>query len=275
MKIITVITQPNNLFYASILKPSVELQGLELIALAPSEGYASHRAKDQALCQYLEGIPDEEVIFFTDGYDTLLLAAENEIMTKYRLLEKEIIFSAEGVCWPDEELAGRYPSSESPFKYLNSGGFIGKSGAIKKFISENLQTESIRKFSFSNQVYWTEQYLRNQDKIGLDTQCKLFCTLSSDQDSVFRNIRGNRNLSDFADLKTKWFNQNFSFHHKRLFVNVTAEMPCQVHFNGWTKVLLPEVLKNSPFEGEYKEKLLWKLNKMGEYLFSEQATLLN
>ena len=43
----------------------------------------------------------------------------------------DVIFSAEALIWPDKKLANLFPSSNTIYKYLNSGGFIGKIKDIK------------------------------------------------------------------------------------------------------------------------------------------------
>ena len=41
--------------------------------------------------------------------------------------KSDIVFSAELFCWPYQDYADKYPTRDSgdPYKYLNSGGFMG------------------------------------------------------------------------------------------------------------------------------------------------------
>jgi hypothetical protein len=272
MRVVTVITDQNNAGYKNIFKPSIILNNLTLDTLQASS-YRSHRNKDQMLEKYLRTVDHDEVILFTDAYDTFLLAGEDEILEKFYKTGKELVFSGEIVCWPNASLASEYPESKSPFRFLNSGGFIGKAGYIRARIMDNLQTPSTLKYYWSNQIYWTEQYLLHQDSIGIDTQCHIFCTMVSTHDidvgvqfldnveklngsDSFKDLKaitdfhienatkkGSFDSKEYSMLKKKWFRENFVIQNKRIFVNETESSPCHIHFNGGSEILASDILE--------------------------------
>lgn len=47
----------------------------------------------------------EKIILFTDAYDVLFNADEEKILEKFRSFDARVVFSAEGFCWPDANLA--------------------------------------------------------------------------------------------------------------------------------------------------------------------------
>jgi hypothetical protein len=249
MKVLTVVSDPNDQGLVTFLKPSSLAFNLDLIILTTDQQrYRNHRYKDHILLQYLENVSDDEIIFFTDGYDAMFIGGEKEILCKYYKTGKTLLFSAEQNCWPDPSLSEKYPSQQSPFKYLCSGGFIGNAGYIKGKIAEKLETDSILKYSFSNQIYWSEQFLRNQPEIGLDTGCEIFTTLSSELDFSFLKTPGDHlSVDNYKDSKEKWFNANFSFKNFRMHVVQTASTPCHIHVNGPGKFLAQKIADNFKF----------------------------
>ncbi len=47
------------------------------------------------------------VFGFRDAYDVLFNADESKILAKFHEFEARVVFSAEGFCWPDANLASK------------------------------------------------------------------------------------------------------------------------------------------------------------------------
>lgn len=121
------------------------------------------------------------ILLFTDSYDVLINSTENKIlnryydaMTKYNK-HNCVLFSAEKACWPDISLACKYPNNNSPYLYLNSGGFIGSAHNIYSLIREATISNTD-----DDQLFFTNIYLNDKlkERITLDYNCYLFQTLS-------------------------------------------------------------------------------------------------
>lgn len=67
------------------------------------------------LHKYISSNNSDEIILFTNGYDTMFLCSGEEILLKYHKTNKKVLFSAEVNCWPDSSLANNYPEVPSPF----------------------------------------------------------------------------------------------------------------------------------------------------------------
>ena len=93
------------------------------------------------------------IIMFTDSYDVVLLQNPQEILSKFRQFQRPIVFSAEKTCWPSSYLAEKYPESQTEYKYLNSGGFIGYVDSILELIKDEIGDKD------DDQLYYTEKYL--------------------------------------------------------------------------------------------------------------------
>jgi len=250
MKIVTVINDTSNKIF-NLLRTSCALNGLELVALVSKEtNFYSLRLKDQLLYSYLSDMNDNELILFTDGTDAVFLASENEILEKFYKFNTDLLFSTDLKCWPDKSLASFYnQNTNSPFMYLNSGGFIGKVGLIKELLEENDNEDD--NYSYSNQYVWSKSYIENKHRIKLDTNCDIFC--------AFYNDIGNEYISSDIDkvyeLKNQWFEDNFSIENHRIYNKITKTYPCQAHFNGYSKLLLDERVFNMVYSAipNYKE----------------------
>lgn len=241
MKVITVINDKNNLGF-NLLTLSCALNNLELVVLVSRQlHFSSNRIKDELLKDYLRNnTTDDEIILFTDGNDALLMAKEEEIKTKLKKTGMDLVFSAETGCWPDASLASQYPQQiSSPYKYLNSGGFIGKSGLIKELLDD--ESYDMYNFRKSNQYLWTKRYLKYPHKIGIDTRCELFQTFSPEVGQAYLPKGIATNVSEFTPyylFMKQWFGSNFRIQDGRIFSNTMQTWPCHAHFNGFSKWLI-------------------------------------
>jgi hypothetical protein len=241
MKVITVINDKNNLGF-NLLTLSCALNNLELVVLVSRQmHFSSNRIKDELLKEYLKNnTDDDETILFTDGNDAVLMATEEEIKVKLVKTGRDLVFSTESGCWPDTNLASQYPEQgSSPYKYLNSGGFIGKSGLIREFLDD--ESYDLYNFRKSNQYLWAKRYLKYPDKIGLDTSCEIFQTFSPEVGNAHLPKGTSANVSEFIPYykcMKQWFGSNFQIQDGRLFSSITQTWPCHAHFNGYSKWLI-------------------------------------
>lgn len=237
MKIITVINDTRHPGF-NLLRLSCAVNKLDLVVLvSDKKQFDSNRIKDGLLKNYLDRqISDDEIIFFTDGNDALLMCSEEEMLDKYYKAGKELVFSAESGCWPDEGLAQRYPPAATQYRYLNSGGFIGKAGVVKKLLADDgWQDQNHIK---SNQYLWVKRYFTHPDKIMLDTGCSIFHTFSPEVGECYTQAQKGLNILPYYLSMKQWFNANFSIRKGRIYSKITGTCPCQVHFNGPSKVLI-------------------------------------
>jgi hypothetical protein len=241
MKVITVISDTTESGY-EILKLSCAINKLTLVTLVCNQKrFSSNRMKDALLFKYLQTLDEHELILFTDGYDSFFLADEKEILGKYDNLTDSILFSAEMNCYPDTNLQHYYPAANTPYRFLNSGGFIGKAGMIKDMLLRDLPGAA-DKFQYSNQYLWTLRFIQFPQFISLDTQCDIFCTFSSD---ISRDILLETDPTRVAMHYKKmddWFKLNSQLTGHRLSNQITGTLPCIAHFNGRSKYLMKDAV---------------------------------
>jgi hypothetical protein len=107
----------------------------------------------------------DHVIMFTDSYDVMVLQNPQVILNKFRDFRRPIVFSAEKTCWPNPKLSEEYPSSETEYRYINSGGFIGYADVIFDLIQNPIEDKD------DDQLYYTERYLdqiKSCESISID-----------------------------------------------------------------------------------------------------------
>ena len=80
--------------------------------------------------------------------------------------------NAEKGCWPDGSLAGEYPATLSPWKYLNAGAVVAPAGLL----CDLLHQVSLLEDTTDDQGFWTDMYLHNNahGKLELDHGCGIF-----------------------------------------------------------------------------------------------------
>lgn len=121
----------------------------------------------------------DEHLLIIDAWDVVCLRGVADIVDRFKQFEHPWVASAEMACWPDAELARSYPPSPTPYRYLNSGGFMVKREVAKKFFARTLVTDlfKLSGFSFSDQHWWHCIHLTHPGLLKLDVHCQLFHSL--------------------------------------------------------------------------------------------------
>lgn len=271
MKVVTCISDIGNIGYRSLLKTSCAAYDLELVTLTHHGPWTSHRQKDVHFREYLAQVDPQEIVLFTDGYDATMLAPEDTILRKYAAFNSSIVFSAEKNCWPDRRLANAFPPTDTPFRYPNSGGFIGTVQAIltlldyycdappsgERFTDPALADVPAADLPLerSNQYVWTLICLTHPDIISLDTRAELFLELGTAQQELTRFQSVERHLGlaspvyrrEIHRLRTECMLDDAGEFNYR----PTNTKPCHVHFNG----PLPKAVV---LQGYLNDRLPWR-----------------
>jgi hypothetical protein len=161
----------------------------------------------------IKNLPDNDIVCFVDGFDVLALGLEDEIITKFKNYNCNILFGAELNCWPGE-YKGRFPNLgiKNGYKYLNSGGFIGYKHAIMDLYTWKPIEEVayICKTRGGDQGYCIEYFIENFSKknLKLDNEVQIFQNFFSlDWNEIF--IKDGRVIN-----------------------SIIKSEPCFLHFNG-------------------------------------------
>lgn len=145
-------------------------------------------------------------MMFVDSYDVVFAAGWDEIMEKFMRHRVPIVMGAECYCWPNLELASRYPETPNRCRFLNAGFWMATDSFALWMLEECVKR---RKPGQDDQSLLVDIFLNtNPSWIRLDSACSLlFCC--------------NMNSLDFLELKDG-----------RPTCKDTGEKPCMFHGNG-------------------------------------------
>jgi hypothetical protein len=149
----------------------------------------------------------EDIVLVCDAYDVL----PTKKLTKNILFDKinekfdlnKITFNAEKNCYPDMSLTNLYPESNSPWKYLNAGIYVGK---VKKVLVmlENLLPKIKNSM---DQKEFSISFINNKFDITLDYNCDIFQTMYMlNDDDLF--INNNTILNNKTNTEPLLFHGN-------------------------------------------------------------------
>ena len=165
----------------------------------------------RAMRRYLASLPPSDIAMFVDGYDVLINAPECEILSRFNALaagRPVVVFNAESNCWPFPDLAAEYPPCDSPYKYLNGGGCIGRVDVFSKLLDTHMRFDDADFDRIDDQGEFTKIFLGTPGAIVLDSGNTIFnCMFGRESDLEFHRGRG-------------WFNK------------VTKTYPVVFHANG-------------------------------------------
>ena len=116
-----------------------------------------------------DNLKDNDIILFSDAYDVYYSGNKSTIIERFNKMNKPIVFGGEQCCYPDASKSSLYPTTNSPFRYLNSGLFIGRVYALRESMKDYVYLDDT-----DDQLWWTNKFLERQDLIELDYNNLLF-----------------------------------------------------------------------------------------------------
>jgi len=193
-KIVTVATEPEKMW---ALEQSAKKYGVEVHNLGkdhpwrdPMDGLAG-MPKIQLVNEYLATLQDDDVVLFMDGYDTFFADDPKVVLERYLQFGADIVFGAESEHWPlvdDEFMRNKWPDTGTPYRYLNSGLYIGRAKALHAFISQNAPNESNK----DDQLYCQLRYLKTLPPQIVDKGYRFPYTVKLDTEAyIFQNHEPN------------------------------------------------------------------------------------
>jgi len=114
--------------------------------------------------KYLKSLEGYTHFLYTDAWDSFAVKKITEV-------PDGLTFSAERACYPHPEKEVLYPKHDSPWHFVNGGGFCGE---IKAFVEMYESCPPINEMN--DQVYLTDRFLAGVGK--LDYDCEIFQTVA-------------------------------------------------------------------------------------------------
>ena len=186
--------------------------------------------KLQAAHSYVKSLPPSDIILFTDAYDVLFTDKITNIHEKFLSLSNrtnsKIIFSAECGCWPhvmeDKNIClFKYPMSPTPYRYLNSGTWIGYAKDSVIMLQEIIKEAGNDFLNANDQKLVADMYINNRNGIKLDFFNEIFQSMHMTLDPP---------LPYCNPIQDIILTSNKTYYNKR-----TNTIPSVIHFNGGGK----------------------------------------
>ena len=118
---------------------------------------------------HIQTLPDDDIVLFVDGYDVLFTDNIHTIKERFDGFDCDILFAAEKSCWPEPTIAPQFPMTPTPYKYLNSGVYMGKVARLNHFFSEVVANDQ------DDQLWIQKRYLgANGLNVKLDHEGYVF-----------------------------------------------------------------------------------------------------
>jgi hypothetical protein len=134
---------------------------------------------------------DTEYILCLDGIDILLSDDLSDILNRFETFNCDILYNASKINYP--HVCKTIENSNTSFKFLNAGAFLGKTNSIIEFYRYLLENEMYKdydKFNKSEQIRvrnGRDSYYK-KETIKVDTSCLIFQTLNQSEFELDNNI---------------------------------------------------------------------------------------
>lgn len=162
---------------------SCEHFGVRMEVVGMGRPYLGNGTKMVYLQQYLKRVSPDEVVLFTDAYDSFFVKPVDDLLSVFQRFDAPLVMTAEDnfymritslkmlllnlpYKWKYPRSQGRYPA----YRYLNSGGFIGYAG----YLLELLEQWRIDKTLYSDQQILHQFFVRHPEAIRLDYNHEIF-----------------------------------------------------------------------------------------------------
>ncbi len=199
-------TEPINM-----LQESCFYYGLKLNVYGVGERFVNWKeAKVDKLIEILTAL-DDDIVLFTDGFDSFIIRPEQEIVDRYRAYNTPVLLSAEKSMYPLSEYSDHF-NADSEYRFPCAGGFMGD----RKKIIDILNTLKTKYMNYdipekhNDQALWVAYMVENGKDVKLDTLCKVFHPVSTgipNMDTCILHFNGPKGGSDIEKNQYKYFEQ--------------------------------------------------------------------
>ncbi len=223
LQVFSYATDPNH----PMLKLLLHSSPYPITVLGLHEPWHNLRQKFEVFHRYLSEHNlknSNEILLFVDGYDALFTPKDQDIIKKFKAFHKPLVISAEKNCTPHPACVHPeiYPTNakenaSSPFKYPNSGTYIGYASTIYQMLDEVLKKYPTDRYpeASNDQFLMHAFFIEHPEKVALDYHQEIFSLLYETK------------FKDFSyDPKTKTLRNR-----------ITNSTPIVLHGNGRSFVL--------------------------------------
>ena len=135
MKLITVATHSES--YFPLLEESCLKNNLELTVLGLGQKWQGFSWKYKLISEYIEDLPLDEIVIFTDAFDVIVLNNTNNlIQTRFLEFETDIVVSVSNIKNPILSKISNKMFPKCQNNNINSGLYMGRVFALKQMFED-------------------------------------------------------------------------------------------------------------------------------------------
>ncbi len=166
----------------SLLDLSASNVGIKIESYGTGKPWPRHFGQAGVIdaLEYLKG-RSENLVLYTDSPDSFILGNEYQILDAWnRAGAPDILLQAEKNPYPDRDWTVFYPPCDTPWRYICSGGWMGRRGALIQMLEEIKNGELYRTNSYCVQrdfIDWWLHFPGARERAKLDYKCEVFQTM--------------------------------------------------------------------------------------------------
>lgn len=198
----------------------------ELVILGWKVPWKGLAQKLDAAYKYSLTLPDDDLMLFTDAFDVLFTDQSEKILRIFLNRGYKILFAGECGCWPHimenpKICRDMYPVSPTPYRYLNSGTWIGVVKHVREMLLAVIHDAGNNFENANDQKLVADMFMSGKHNIQLDYHAEIFQSMhrTDPPDLPFCNPFSDMELA----AEGKWHNRR------------TNTTPAVIHFNGGGK----------------------------------------
>jgi hypothetical protein len=193
--------------------------GIQMDLVGMGRPFLGNGTKIVYLREYFERLDPQEIVCFTDAYDSFFVKSVDTLEADFKARNQPFVLTAEDnfyfrltslkMAAMNRIIRWKYPKSGSryaPYRFLNSGGFIGYAGHILRVLNQF----DIDKTTYSDQPWFHMHFVNHPEDMALDYNHDFFAI--------------------YGKYATK---SSFAVNNDHLVNNQTGSSPYIFHFPGF------------------------------------------
>lgn len=176
IKVITIATHSNH--HLERLLASAKEFGIDVELLGEGMNYVTHNDKTRILLDYLGDLDEDQIILYTDGYDSVFLSDLDYVEKEYLKMDHPFVmgteqnFNCDAPFFAKMSYYLKYPKGSKPYRFLNAGGWIGRAGYVNDIL------KLVEKDGECDQDMLNRYLTTNRDRIKLDYENRIFSCMA-------------------------------------------------------------------------------------------------
>ena len=212
----------NRQAYFDLFIESCKRYNIDPVILGWNEKWIGFGKKTMKIREYIENLPDEEIVISVDPFDAIFLCGLDEIENKFNKISASFLCGAlslgkfRGAIYNYEfnKTDKKPPRTPTNYNFLNTGTWISRARYARYLIDELVFKHNMTETSMDQQLI-TGFYIQNSYKVDIDWNSEIFHNL------LFKDFITRR--ADLKDLK---------FYDSRVINTASGSKPCILHASG-------------------------------------------